>query len=556
MFTTLLVVLALLVAVFAIQHVTAPPESATPRSAAATRRAPTNRAAVLLRKVHGRLIAVIGGRHYLSGATFGDRFAGFNPFAVLRAFCAVALPVLAVALLVAFLPFNASALGFLPVMGSTTGTTTGTDFNGLADMLKNVYTKAFENNVENESEISDLIEQAEGFEVVEGPDGNGIYLDHIFSSGGGVGSIKEDDYLPTPTPPTSKQSIITIPIHAAVVELSGKTLRRVKKGPAAFATWADRALPAKAGRLAYHMDRQRLGTGTGIMFRMNGTPDGTGDGIDNMFGISGLDDRAAMLVLRDDTLRYGPNANGTSLRAGVVKVAAVHYDAKTLDTTVAGSTATATSAADNDYVFLGDANVNGSGTREMIGLEAIVDDGTNVATFQTLTRSSYPELNSQIVDASAASWGGELTEEILDYADSLAFERGNMGRPSFVLVNRSAQRSYWKQLKNDRVINDPRGAFTGGVNKQRLKMILGDRTVTLAAGRKVPASRAYGIDGSAVMRYKVGGGRWDDTDGSIWNRVVDGTGRKDAFFAVYILEEQQGASNPAGCFKLTNLTEN
>jgi hypothetical protein len=77
--------------------------------------------------------------------------------------------------------------------------------------------------------------------------------------------MNEDDYLYTPTNPTTKQSSITIKQLVAVVELSGRTLRRVKKGPAAFVTWADEALPRKAQRLAFHKDRMYLGTGTGII---------------------------------------------------------------------------------------------------------------------------------------------------------------------------------------------------------------------------------------------------------------------------------------------------
>jgi hypothetical protein len=233
----------------------------------------------------------------------------------------------------------------------------------------------------------------------------------------------------------------------------------------------------------------------------------------------------------------------------------VTYASKAISTstTYGGADATATAAADNDYVFIGDANVDGSGSVEMMGLEGIIDDGTNVATFQGLARATYPELNGQIVDSSASGWDQTLSEEILDYADSLSFERGNMGRPTVVLVNRSGQRSFWKNLKNDRVINDPRGTYKGG--KGRLKMQLGDRIVEVAAGRKVPASRAYGIDGSDINRYKNGKGRWDDTDGDIWNRVVTSAGRKDAFFAVYVEEEEVGAGNPGGSFKITNLLE-
>lgn len=440
------------------------------------------------------------------------------------------------------------------VLGLTTGTQaagSGT-FTGLNDMLKQVYTKPFENNIEKDSEIADLINQAEGFEVIDGPDGKQVNIGHIFSSGGGVGGILEDDYLYTPTQPTTKQSAITIPILTAIVELSGKTLRRVKKGPAAFVTWADEALPRKAQRLAFHKDRMYLGTGTGIIARyLTNPPTGTTDVLNAMYGVTGLDDGAVKLLLRDDSLRAGPNANGTSLRAGTAIVSKVDYTNKAISTTVAGSAAAPTSAAQNDYLFLGDANVQGFGAREMMGLEGIIDDGTNVATFQTLARASFPEMNGQVIDSSANGFTQVLSEEIMDFADSQCYEQGNMGRPTVIFASRSGQRSFWKTLKGDRVLNDPRGSYTGG--KVRLQMQLGDRVVTVGAARKCPASRVYGIDTSAVLRFRNGSGRWDDTDGAVFNRVVDGNGRKDAFFAVYVEEEQVGAGDPAKNFKITNL---
>lgn len=510
----------------------------------------TRRGAIVLRSLRGRFDAAWQtSARSLSAAPTGPDGLLVSFVGLLVRF---APAIILVALLVAAGHFGLAG-PFALAAGPTTGTkSSGSDFVGMNDMLKERYTKAFDNNLEKESEVSDIFTRAEGFEVVEGPDGKGINIGHIFSSGGGVGSMLEDDYLYTPTAPTNKTSKITIKQHEATVQLSGRTLRRVKSGPAAFVTWATEALPRKAQRLAFMLDRQRLGTGTGIICRYNGTPDGTGDGIDNMFGISGLDDRADMLLLRDDNIRVGPNADGTSLRTGTALIGAVNKGAHTIDTTVAGSAAAPTSAADNDYIFNGDTNVNGSGSREMMGLEGIIDDGTNLTTFQGLTRSSYPELSGQIIDASLAPFDSTLTEDILDYADSLTFERGNGGRPMTVLVNRLGAASFWRNMKNDRTINDPAGVFTGG--KAKLRMMLTDRVVTLQSAAKVPGTRAYGIDGTGIQRYIIGDGHWDDTDGSIWNRVVDGTGRKDAFFAVYVKEEEMGASNPAGSFKIINIT--
>lgn len=433
---------------------------------------------------------------------------------------------------------------------STTGTGTGSDFSGLNDMLKETYSDAFENNIEKEQEVLDLIEVAgEGsYQVVEGPDGKQINLGHVFSSGGGVGAISEDDYLPTPTNPTTDQSQVTIKELIAVVELSGRALRRVKQGPAAFVTWADEALPRKARRLAFHKDRMAVGTGTGIICRINmATPAADDLAIDSAYGVAGLEG-PTMLLLRDDNLRFGPNANGSSLRTETAKVTQVDYPNSEIDID-----ALPTATADDDYVFQGDANWQAIGTREIMGLEGHIDDGTNVATYQGLVRADFPEMNAQVVDASDATLGFNqtLSEEILDYADSLCFERGNMGAPSVILVNRSGQRSFWKSLKGDRVLNDPAGTFTGG--KAELRMILGNRIVKVRAARKVPSSRAYGIDPAPFRRFKIGSGRWDDTDGAVFNRVVNSTGRKDAFFAVYVEEENTGCGDPARSFKITDL---
>ncbi len=430
---------------------------------------------------------------------------------------------------------------------ATTGTTTGSDFSGLNDILKQVYTKAFENNVEADSEVSDIFPMAEGFEVVDGPDGKQINLGHVFSSGGGVGAMNESDYLYTATNPVTKQSNITIKQLTATVQLSGRTLRRVKAGDAAFITWAQEALPRKAQRLAFQKDRMYLGTGTGIICRINDSSPGTTDlGIDSAFGIAGLEG-AENLLLRSDSLRFGPNADATSLRSGAAIVDKVDYVNKDIDIDALPS-----GTLDNDYVFLGDANVNSGGAKELMGLEGIIDNGTNVPTFQGLLRSAYPELNGQIVDGSASPYNGTLSEELLDVADALCYERGNMGRPSHILVNRTGQRSFWLSLRGDRVLNDPKGDYLGG--KARLRMMLGDRIVEVRAARKVPQSRCYGIDPRSIKRFRIGTGRWDDTDGSVWNRVVDGTGRKDAFYAVWVEEEEIGVGDPAQSFKITGLS--
>lgn len=432
---------------------------------------------------------------------------------------------------------------------ATTGTkSSGSDFAGLFELLKHVYEPEVANMVVAESEVEDCFTEQQGFSVTEGPDGKQINMAHVLSAGGGTSAMLEDDYFPTPTVASSKQSSLTIKQIATVVELSGRTLRRVKQGPAAVADWASDVLPLKVERHVFHKDRMLLGTGTGVVCRINDASPGTSDlGIDSAFGIAGLDS-APMLILEDDNLRFGPNANGSSLRSGTAKVAAIDFANAEIDID-----ALPTSTADNDYVFLGDANVNGSGSRETMGLEGIVDDGTNVATFQGITRSSNPKFNAQIVAADTAQSGafaGVLSEDLIEYADRIAWERGR-GKPSLLLTSRSGRASYWKSLKGDRSINDPAGRYVGG--RGPVTMLIDEREIRIKVARKVPTSRAYLLDVSTLKKYRVGPARWDDTTGSMWDRVTDGTGRKDAFWSAFIEELEVGSNAPLKNVKITGL---
>lgn len=435
---------------------------------------------------------------------------------------------------------------------ATTGTGTGSDFSGLNDAMKYVYEPAFATNIEGEQEVLGVFQDVGDFDTKDGPDGKGIQIPMYMSAGGGVSAMLEDDYMPTNTTPLFKQATATIKQITVRNDLSGRAMRRVKEGPAGLAEWASMSLTEKAKRVAFHMDRMAVGTGTGVVGRINGSPDATGDAIDTAYGIAGLEG-AINLFLVGDNLRYAGAADGSSPRTGVATVTNINYaagsGAGTFDTA-----ALPTSAVDNDFVFVGDANVFGKGARELTGLEAHIDDGSNVTTYQGLTRSSYQSvLYSQIVDSTAYGTApASLSENILDFAAAQAWERAG-GRTNLILCNRNGQRSFWNSLKGDRAINDPQGQYQGGKRDAGLLMHIGNDLVQVRAARKVPASRCYGIDTSTMHKYQIGQGRWDDTTGSIWRPVVDSTGFKDAYASFFIAELEYACSHPARNFKITGL---
>lgn len=424
------------------------------------------------------------------------------------------------------------------------------------DLFKQEYEPMMQNQIITESELRDLFSEVGGFTVTEGADGKQINLAHMFSAGGGVGTVAENDYIYGSTDPDIKQSFINIKQWQATVELSGRVLRRAKEGPAAFASWAEVALPEKVKRLVFHQDRALMGAGTGILFQITGTAQATAQAVNNAYGISGLEG-ATFNCWESDSVRYASDAAGTSLRVGPAIIKNTSFAAGTIDTDILP-----TSAAAGDYVFLGDANVTSNGVKDNMGLEGIVDDGTNVATFQGLSRTTFKGMQGQVVNSLTANGGiynGILSEDMWEFADRVSYERG-LGKGDVAVTSRSGRMSYQKDLRSDRVLNDPlsTGGYKGGVDTGGTKtggpsVSLGDRSVRLRVARKCPTSRAFLLQRDTLKMYRLGAGRWDDTQGSIWARSIDTTGRKDAFYATFVEEFEVACNRPVGNVKITNL---
>lgn len=434
-------------------------------------------------------------------------------------------------------------------MGAVTGTGSSGTYTGLYEGMKAIFEEPMSENLVQESEVLDLFSNDASVPVKETNGGRYIEMAHYFASGGGYSAGDEGGYLPTSVAPLIKNSQITLKKNTVLVEMTGEAYRRVKQGEAAFLDWGAQALPKYAETFAHHLDRQAVGTGTGIIARINmATPASTDLAIDSAYGIAGYTG-ATKLLLRNESLRASPNADGSSPRTGAPTVTKIDHRNSDIDVT-----ALFASAADNDYLFQGDANIYGNGSKEIMGLLGIVDDGGNVAVFQTLTRADYPEVwNCQTADATGSGFDGTLSEELIVKAADDTREYGG-GNVNVLVASTSGARSFWKSLKPDRVINDPAGSYEGG--KADLMCRVGpDRVLKVRSCRKVPAEIAFGLTTSTLKRWQHGSGfHWDDTTGSIWERSSDSTGRRDAYFAVGIWEGQLGCIAPAKNFLIENLT--
>lgn len=410
-------------------------------------------------------------------------------------------------------------------------------------------------NIVTDSELLDLFEA--DFNVKQDETTGGRYIETAqqFRLNSGYGYRAEGDYIPVPGAGLVENSRIYLKKSLGTVEMSGDVMRKLKGNPGAYVDWAARELPNLVRRATNEDDRIMIGFGAGAKARVAAayTPASTTVNVDRAHGITGLTN-AWVNFLEGETLRASPNLDGTSPRALVMTVLAVDQTNGTLLVD-----APATSLAAGDYLFAADAAgaswQNAGDDREFMGLLGLVDSGTVLATFQNILRATYTQWQSITIDAASVS-SGVLNEDVINFADDETDVKGG-GKINAFVASRSGQRSFWKNLKTDRVIQTVQGApqagvYTGG--KKGLQMLLGDRVIEVRSARKMPPEIAFGLQTDTFKRHMLGRWEWDDTTGAIWKQVTDSTGRKDAFYAYGHKYLQMSAQEPRKNFKIYGLT--
>lgn len=469
----------------------------------------------------------------------------------------------ALAVLLAVALLAPHALAALPVVFGTT--TTAFQPGGASDIneaLKILFNDPIVYNVVSDSEMLSLFEEDNNVKTDETTGGRYIETAQYLQLPAGVGARGENDYIPIPDGPVVKNSRVYLKKLVGAVEMSGDTMRRVKDNPGAFLDWAARALPDLVTRLNNEIDRMTIGYGAAVKARVQALPGAAKVRVDRAFGVAingaNLTD-TFLQFLQGERIVFGPTADGANLRdAGANQAYQVLDVDETNEPTYTELTldrALSINVLVNDYVFPGDASgtstQDASGAdREIMGLLGMVDEGTVLATFQNLLRASYRLWNSIAIDSSVAPYNGSLTEDLLTVGDDQVSVLGG-GKINVIVTSRSGARSYWKSLRSDRRINDPR-AYTGG--KGPLGVLLSDRELMLKVVRKMPPEIAFGLDTTTFKRWTLGGWTWDDQTGSLWNRVTDANGRKDAFYAVGYLYKQLGCLAPRKNVRFGKLT--
>lgn len=439
-----------------------------------------------------------------------------------------------------------------------------TDIASVNEALKIVFNEPFFENVVADSEFGDAFEEGGDIKYDETTGGRYVENLHELAWPAGVGARLENDYIPQADGAEYENSRVFLKRVMGTVSMTSAVMDRVRSQDGAYLDYMERALPSLQKRVTTERDRMLIGYGYAIKAQVASisaynTPVAGQFTVvmKNAIGISGYEEPALQFLRGERNVFTASLAAPITLdNAGTDQSARVkNVQVRTNTITYEGSLALHDAINIDDYVGPGD-NAGYSfpagdpaETKEITGMLAAVDDGDIVATYMNIPREGNEYWQGNMIDSQDNGFDGTLTEDLLTFADDENFVIGG-GVIDLFLCNRSAERAYWKSLKVDRVLNDPRN-YDGGKDKVYIR--LNGRQLELKVARKLPPQIAFGLTRDTFKCFRLKEWFWDDKTGAIWNRVVDSVGYKSAYFATGYFWEEFFCGNPQANFRINNL---
>ena len=174
------------------------------------------------------------------------------------------------------------------------------------------------------------------------------------------------------------------------------------------------------------------------------------------------------------------------------------------------------------------------------GLPALIDDNTVRDDYFGISRTDVPSLKSYVV-ASAGAFSLDLAQRTADVVNN---KLG--GKVDTLVMHTSVRREYIKLMNADRRYN---GADLRNPNAGTIAMTQGDLSLgecKIKVIRSVGRAQVYFLDTkkSKFKTYVAEPGKFEDRDGSMWQRDGTGTSGRHAFEALWFEWSQNFCENP------------
>ena len=314
--------------------------------------------------------------------------------------------------------------------------------------------------------------------------------------GRNIGSAAGSETLTLPTAGNQAylQMSVGMKYNFHSISVTDVAIQASKKSPEFLVNALESEFNGAKNDMQRQLSRQGYGMGTGVICRIN---DAIGDAtitFDSPYAGKHPTDYFSVgdAIMTDST-------NGSATSAAYTTVTAISSGYIMTVTSEAGT-------ADNDYVYLahydGDTSPSVSNINsEVMGLQGLIDDASNVSTFEGQSRATYNWWNSYVDDNSTQR---SLTEALMHTTFS---ESKKFGNPKYILTHWDLLSAYGQLLSPDRRYTDKltlKGGFTG----------LSFNDIPVIADYDCPYDEMYFIDPSTLSVEDLSPISFLDEDGS------------------------------------------
>lgn len=301
------------------------------------------------------------------------------------------------------------------------------------------------------------------------------------------------------------------------IKVTGQAKHLARGNMGAFASALEFELKGAESDLKEDTNRQIAGTGltdgtnlrSGVLAVLSADP-GTG----TTWTIANATDSEMRYFFVDETFRVINPANGVA-RTGTYTISAINKSAKTLTTTAAADSG----IASGDYIVRGDASGHSFGA-EIHGLRWILSDTKKINNIDPANVPSW----------AALSFGSSTTafsEVLLDQMSEGVETDGNGDTPSLYIAEHAQRRKLASTLQAQKRYDGSQVTLKAGW--KGLEIARG----TLVVDRYMPTTFVAAICPKEITRFVNLDFTWDDDDGKVLFKALDGSDAVEARYKVF-----------------------
>jgi hypothetical protein len=367
-------------------------------------------------------------------------------------------------------------------------------------ILKEVYPGAIEDELNNEIALWAILDKEK---VTLDGQGQRVVRPFRVNRNQGMGARNDTDLLPLPGNQTLQKAQINMASNYLVGQITGRVIRTSYGSDAAFENALEEEIRFSLTDFPNEIGRQ-LFNGVGQLTTVNGT----------------VTTSATVVVNSTQYLAVGmyvefwnAGANQTTNDAGLAtgytgtQILTINNATNTITVTTAQASITSGAA-----VARAGNNTSATATKELVGLDVILDDGTDYPglNYFGVSRTTFPILNGNRVNAAAS-----LTENLMQQAFDNARQIGG-GIIDLIICDYATRRTYTNLLTSLKRyplegVNAPQ--FAGGLDvSQDLRTQLGEGLsfsgATVIPSRHAPPKKMFMLDTDSFKLFQQSEIEW------------------------------------------------